>query len=80
MSEGMEVFRKVPWTCQWGEFGGAPSLETGGYRSQASSPGCRRWSPWVCVHPQVRPEGGYLSKGECDHCPFWTRPVDRAAS
>jgi len=73
-----DVFRHVPWTCQWSEFGGA--LGAARNPSQASSHRARRWSPWKCLHPQVRPECGYLSEGDCDNCPFWMCPADRAPS
>jgi hypothetical protein len=73
-----DVLRHAPWTCQWGEFGGV--LGVSGRPSQPLSPGARRWSPWVCLHPDVRPEWGYLAEGDCNDCPFWTGAVDRTAS
>jgi hypothetical protein len=72
-------FRHVPWTCQWGQFGGGMSLGLSGDEPQALGGG-REWTPWKCPHPEVLPAGGYLRKGDCDHCPFWTPRIDRAAS
>jgi hypothetical protein len=73
------AFRRVPWTCQWGEFSGAVSRVTPGGQTQVLCGG-QGWTPWTCLNADVRPAGEYLRKGDCDHCPFWTLRVDRAAS
>ena len=76
----MPILRHVPWTCRWGEFGAASFVEAGDKQWKAPSCGGREWSPWTCLNPRVRPEGGYLAKGDCDTCPFWSARVEQAAS
>lgn len=64
------VFRHVPWTCQWGEFGSAWDPAT--HDEPRAVNGGRGWTPWTCQHPEALPAEGYLRHGDCDNCPFWT--------
>ena len=80
MSAETQVVRHVPWKCQWGAFGGVPTPDAGGKQSRTASGAEREWSPWTCQHPQVHLEGGYVAKGDCEVCPFWTVRLDRAVS
>jgi hypothetical protein len=75
MSWNAGSVRHLPWTCAWGQFGGPSIVDVcsrdGELRAGEAS------SPWICLHPEVRPNGRHLRKGDCENCPFWTVPLAR---
>ena len=68
LDQGVRL-RHVPWTCQWGHFGDSGGPCAPRLASQASPE--QRQSPWLCLHPNVLPEGAVLFKGDCEQCPLW---------
>ena len=75
MSQGMGNLRRVPWTCEWGQFGGTLPISGSTGEPQAQRP--REWTPWRCLHPRVGLPDNCLHKGDCDNCPFWNAPTPR---
>ena len=73
MSQDVGGLRRVPWTCQWGQFGDTVATRAFCGKSQAQNG--RERSPWMCLHPHVLPAGRTLGNGDCEDCPFWTIPV-----
>jgi hypothetical protein len=72
MTPNTERLRRVPWTCQWGHFGG--TTETGTTCGPTEGPNDPRRSPWVCLHPTVCSTASGLRPGDCEACPFWSVP------
>jgi myo-inositol catabolism protein IolC len=57
-----QTLRHVPWTCRWGQFGGAISPAAG------LIPG---FVFWVCDRPQHPPGPRPLNRNTCETCVHW---------
>ena len=60
------TIRRVPWTCEWGRFGVAIE-DLGAGRSRVDD------VFWACHYPRGGTEVRLTTRGECEHCPFWTQ-------
>ena len=62
----VQAVRRVPWTCQWGRFGGpVPALQVE----------VRGFVFWMCGHPD-EPTPQPLTRGSCEQCSRWKMPDD----
>ncbi len=58
------MFRRVPWTCEWGRFGVATEdLGPMGTRVDDVF--------WACHHPLRSPHLRMTARDECARCPCW---------